>query len=200
MGERSAGPVERFAAIGDVHGNWQALARAISASRRAEAELIVCVGDIAGHPEATNRCADILAGAKVVTVRGNHDRWLLDAIRDQPSVAEAFTPQTQQFLRDLPATAHFGTNNGACLVCHGVGQNDLGHFPATFLRTFLSRQRRLGRLSPETSVVVHGHSHRSRVDVLDGLTIVSVGRVSGDASTGCVLISNGGRDVTPLRY
>ena len=191
---------KRLAVIGDVHGNWEPLRRAISAAHAAAADLIACVGDIAGHPEATSRCVELLARTKAVTVRGNHDRWLLEAINTQPSVRDTLAPTTIAFLQSLPTTAQFDTENGLCILCHGVGQNDLGHFPVTFLRSFMSRQRRLARLPQDTGLIIHGHSHRSRVDIQNGVTIVSVGQLSGDAGTGCVMVTNGGRHVTPLAY
>jgi predicted phosphodiesterase len=194
------GRIRQFAAIGDVHGKWQLLERAIGASRMAGAEVIVCVGDIAAQPEATDRCVELLSSNGVVTVRGNHDRWLLEASQERRSIAATLKPETLRFLTDLHPTARLDTAIGEAFISHGVGANDLGHFPVTFLTPFMKRQWRLGRLPREACFVIHGHSHRSRVDVQEDVAIVSVGPLSEDASVGCVLVTVEERSVTPLRY
>lgn len=192
--------MKRLAAIGDVHGNSLLLARAIEAARNSGAETIVCVGDVAGHPENTDRCCDLLKSNNVVTVRGNHDRWFLEAARTEPAIASSVRATTLEYLASLPPIAHFGTLIGLGMVCHGVGKNDLGHFPVTFLESFLRRERRLGRVPRECRMIIHGHSHRHEVRTCDDVTIISVGPLRDDGSMGCVVIQPADRTVEPLSY
>ena len=181
--------ISRFVAIGDVHGNSALLLRAILAARSTQPEVIFCVGDVAGSPAESAKCCELLSIHGVITVRGNHDRWLLEAAKARPEVASSVGGKTLRFLATLPVTSQFTTMGGVGMVCHGVAENDLGYFPVSFLEPFMNRLLRLHRLPHDCRVIVHGHSHQHKVRSCNGVTIISASPLRDDATDGCVEIN-----------
>lgn len=178
----------RLAAIGDVHGNVALLARAIQAVRSTGPDAVVCLGDIAGSLTQTAQCGVLLAENDVLAIRGNHDRWLLEAIERRPALAASVSAETLKFFKNLPAVAQFDTSFGLVLACHGVGTNDLGHFPVTFLAPFMDRLLRLERIPRGCKVVLHGHSLEPMIRECNGVLVVSVGPLNERDASGCVIV------------
>jgi predicted phosphodiesterase len=98
MGTRSLrepSNVDRIGILGDVHAEDGLLERAIRELRARGAETILCVGDLADGQGDLDRCCDLLRQHDVLTVRGNHDRWLLsDLAKDlsDPAVTKRASP------------------------------------------------------------------------------------------------------------
>ena len=63
----------RYAIIGDVHSNLEALEAVIKACREEGARTIVCTGDIVGYGANPNECIDLLIKERAVCIAGNHD-------------------------------------------------------------------------------------------------------------------------------
>ena len=71
-------PAKRIGLIGDVHSEDDRLALAIEFLQQFDLCEILCTGDIADGPGCPDTSIELLAQAGVKTVRGNHDRWLLE--------------------------------------------------------------------------------------------------------------------------
>lgn len=63
----------RIAIISDIHGNLQALSKALSIIRSLHADQIYCLGDIVGYGGNPNECVDLIRECADHTVLGNHD-------------------------------------------------------------------------------------------------------------------------------
>jgi len=166
-----------------VHTEADALARAIEHLRGAGVERIVCTGDLADGPGDTDdvaRCCELLADNDVLTVCGNHDRWVhahemrdLDDATD-PDDLEA---EVLERLGVLPATAELPTPIGTLLLCHGMGPDDMAgvqpfdHGPALSSNAALQKVLRTRR----HAIVVAGHTHRAMVRTIDGTIFVNAG-------------------------
>ena len=68
----------RIGVVGDVHACDAALERMLDHLRGLEVDLLCCVGDIVNGPGDPDRCVELLEREHVLTVCGNHDRWLLE--------------------------------------------------------------------------------------------------------------------------
>src|SRR3981189_2179845 len=68
----------RFAAIADVHGNCLALEAVIADIRAQGVDDIVNLGDMASGPLEARRRGDLLRTLDATSVRGNHDRYLVE--------------------------------------------------------------------------------------------------------------------------
>ena len=91
--------------IGDVHAEAQLLAQALDVLAAAGVDNIVCTGDIADGPGCVDTCCTMLRQAGVLTVAGNHDRWLLTStlrhVEDAHGVDD-LSPDNREYLAGLP--------------------------------------------------------------------------------------------------
>jgi predicted phosphodiesterase len=114
--------------FGDIHAEDERLAAALAHVQGLGATLLVSVGDIADGRGDLERTCELLEDHRVLTVRGNHDRWILAGeLRDLPHAQrrEDLSPRALAFLEGLPSTRELHTPLGKALVCHGVGHNDM---------------------------------------------------------------------------
>ena len=159
---RVADNIRHLGVIGDVHARVELLEGAADALRAAGADAIVCVGDIYGPGNGTGGCCRVLHERQILTVRGNHDRWFLEAADCDDGLRASVSLEVVEFLSALPTTLSINSVAGPVLVCHGVGTNDLAHVPQTFPHSFVRRAIRVGLIPPRCKLVVHGHSHLQR--------------------------------------
>jgi putative phosphoesterase len=121
----------RMAIIYDVHGNLPALDAVLAEARTEGIERVVFGGDLAlfgAHPaECAERLRDL--GDRLIAVRGNCDRYLLeesDAPADEVDVLRwtqgALGSRLTQWLGELPATAEL-PDDGA-LIVHASPRSD----------------------------------------------------------------------------
>src|SRR5690242_15353113 len=71
--------------ISDLHANYEAL-QAIRPAV-AQADLVVCFGDLVGYYCQVYEVLDFMRGLTAITIRGNHDEYLLSGC--PPDVPEA---------------------------------------------------------------------------------------------------------------
>lgn len=63
----------RYAILGDVHANWEALSAVLKKLERLDIDAYYCVGDIVGYGPDPGKCLDRLREMGCVMVAGNHD-------------------------------------------------------------------------------------------------------------------------------
>lgn len=172
--------VDRIGVIGDVHAEDELLKRALMWLKGESVDGMVCTGDIADGPGSVDQCCETLSKEGVVTVRGNHDRWLLQhTMRDLPSatVADRVSASTLDFLDSLPVTVEFETAAGPALLCHGLSTNDMGYLGPDDYGYALEANDDLQRLIREGRYryVISGHVHRKMVRTFGGVTVINAG-------------------------
>jgi diadenosine tetraphosphatase ApaH/serine/threonine PP2A family protein phosphatase len=177
----------RFAAIADIHGNAAALEAVLTdiAAQGIATSDIVNLGDCLSGPLEAGKTADILVPLGLLSVRGNHDRYLIEhAAGDMHEwEADAFrqlSPQHLDWLRTLRFDAVF---RDVAYLCHVRPQDDGTYW--------------LDQVTPEGNVVLRdrqeieawaegieqplilcGHTHLPRaVRLADGRLIVNPGSV-----------------------
>jgi predicted phosphodiesterase len=186
--------------IGDVHSERARLAGVIAHFSTLGLDLIVCTGDLPDGPESgaeIDACCKLLAQAGVLTVCGNHDRWLLDGEqRDLPlaTLAEDLSAETLAFLRALPPTAELATPDGLALLCHGVGTDDMAEVLPFDHAHALEDNAPLQALlaSGHYRYLINGHTHRPMVRSIAGLTIVNAGTLLREHDPCCAVLDFGG--------
>jgi putative phosphoesterase len=173
----------RIAALADIHGNLRALEAVQRDLRKQSPDVVVNLGDHLSGPLQAAATGDALMAENYVTLRGNHDRQLLDrppglmGPSDKAAYAQ-LNDAHKEWLRSLPAALELDTG---VLLCHGTPADDLqylletvnedGAFPACDADI---RERLAGAA---TSLVLCGHSHIPRVVSLDGMHVVNPGSV-----------------------
>jgi diadenosine tetraphosphatase ApaH/serine/threonine PP2A family protein phosphatase len=184
----------RFAAIADVHGNCAALRAVLDDIASLGIRDIVNLGDCLSGPLQAGRAGDLLLLVDpdaATTVRGNHDRYLIENPADRmPSwEVHAFSQLSSrhlEWLRKLPLSTIY---RDEVYLCHATPKDDEtywlekvsgeGH---VFLRP-LDEIEVLAEGIPQ-SLILCGHSHIPRaVQLSDGRLIVNPGSVGCPAYT-----------------
>jgi predicted phosphodiesterase len=188
--------VQRVGLIGDVHTEHQRLTRAIEHLKQQRIDALLCTGDIPdgrSSPRDVDRCCTTLQQAGVLTITGNHDRWLQDdEMRALPDATprDEVTPATLSYLASLPATIELQTPLGPALLCHGLGPDDMAQVYAHERGRELERNVALQALLTEGRIhhVLNGHTHRPGILRVDDLTIINAGTLQRDSQPCCVLV------------
>ncbi len=119
----------RIAVVADIHGNADALSAVLADIGRHGADMVVNLGDHLSGPLAAAETADMVMAHEMVSIRGNHDRWLVeqDAAEMGPSDRAAFDQLGSRhldWLRALPPTARIGD----VFACHATPGDDLTYW------------------------------------------------------------------------
>ncbi|AJY44750.1 metallophosphoesterase family protein [Martelella endophytica] len=175
----------RVAAIADIHGNIDALEAVLADIAGEKPDLIVNLGDCLSGPLAARATADRLMALDLPTVRGNHDRALIDRPAEKmgswerPAFAEISEPHLD-WIRSLPMTLVL---EGEIYMCHATPENDNVMWMEELLDTGRFSLRSRARMEAiatgiDQSLILCGHSHVARsVMLTDGRLIVNPGSV-----------------------
>jgi putative phosphoesterase len=174
----------RIGVLADIHGNLRALEAIQSDLRKQSPDLIVNLGDHLSGPLQAAITADALMSQSYVTIRGNHDRQLLDrpveemGASDQAAYAQ-LNGRHRAWLRSLPATLEM---EPGILLCHGSPRDDLQYLledireDGVYLASAATIRKRLGSIG--ATLVLCGHSHVPRaISIGNGVQIVNPGSV-----------------------
>lgn len=173
----------RVAVLSDIHGNADALEAVLADMKRRAPDAIVNLGDCFSGPLDILRTHDLLSGAGITaTVRGNHDRALLDpSAMDgwDRMAAPTMTPDMRDWLATLPATAVLDE----LFLCHATPQDDTSYWIDAYTDDGAARRADLAVIEGKAaglaqSVMLCGHTHVARMLHLpDGRLIVNPGSV-----------------------
>lgn len=189
--------IKRLGVIGDLHGEHGRLARALEWLHGQRLDAIVCTGDIADGRGCINLCCDLLLHAGVLTVAGNHDRWLLeDRVRHLPDAhtESELSASSRELLESLPLQRTLDTLLGPLLLCHGVAENDLAKvWPGTAKSEILKNLQLDGLLqSSNYRFLINGHMHFRVLIDFEDLLLVNAGTLKGERGGICVIDFEGG--------
>jgi predicted phosphodiesterase len=180
----------RVAVLADIHGNLPALNAVLRDVDRQGADLIVLNGDLADGPMPAQTLDRLAAlGDRAVWVRGNSDRWLVDAVDGNflipgldtsPSAdwfewcAARLDRAHRDLLDGLPLTVTLDVDGlGPVAFCHATARDDneyilvdspIRHFGAAFAD------------APQPTVVV-GHTHMPFDRLAGGRRVINAGSV-----------------------
>lgn len=175
----------RLAVISDIHGNLAALDAVLADIETRAVDGVVNLGDCVTGPLWPKETFARLVALDLPTVRGNHDRWILDRPEAGLTPAgryarDALSPSERAWLHALPATLEVAPE---ILAVHGTPAEDT---------TYLLEEQHEGRLVPapravvaarlgdaaRPGVVLCGHSHRQAlVQGPGGAVILNPGSV-----------------------
>ena len=129
-------------------------------------------------------CCDLLRQADVVTVAGNHDRWLLqDRVRHLPDAHQLtdLKDGSRSFLEGLPRAVSLPTVAGELVLCHGVLDNDLAKVWPGTERLPVERSAELDELLAAGShrFFINGHMHYRVLIDFHNLVMINGGTLRG---------------------
>ena len=174
----------RIAAISDIHGNRVALEAVLADIAARGVDLTVNLGDILSGPLQPSATADLLMALGLPTVRGNHERQLLqqDLAPLTPSDRYAsieLEPAHWDWIRRLPPTRQLDSE---VFLCHGTPDSDLKYFLHSVDADGL-REASVGEVAARAGgqhsrLIFCGHTHLPRIVRLDdGRLVVNPGSV-----------------------
>ncbi len=185
--------LQRIGIIGDVHAEHRHLERALTHLQNCQVDAIVCTGDIVDGDGDVDACVALLQAFRVHTVRGNHDRWVMEhKARHVPNahLLHELHDNTVEFLLALPQQIDITTSAGALMLCHGVGNNDLQKVWPGTERMPAERSSRLDAIIADGnySFMVNGHVHYRTLIHFEALTLLNAGTLRGDHHPGFALL------------
>ncbi|MGG6896529.1 metallophosphoesterase family protein [Rhizobium sp. BR 315] len=175
----------RFAAIADVHGNHLALEAVLEDIRSQGISDIVNLGDCFSGPLTAGKTADLLLALDALTVRGNHDRYLIEQapetlhVSDKAAYAE-LSERHLDWLRSLPFSAVY---RNEAYLCHATPAADNVYWLESVSADGHVYQKPLEEIEAlaagiDFPLILCGHTHIPRIVRLsDGRLIVNPGSV-----------------------
>jgi putative phosphoesterase len=103
----------KLAAISDIHGNLEALKKALSTIEDRKVDSIICLGDLVGYGPFPNEVIELIRKRNILSILGNYDAAVLEEkfnyIRDtevnkfcMPWAAKELKDENRSYLRSLP--------------------------------------------------------------------------------------------------
>lgn len=174
-------PLRTLGLIGDVHAEGDRLEVAIATMR--DVDRLASVGDVVDGDGDLSRCIALLEAHDVLTVGGNHERFMLAGrLRDLPFSHELAdqSDEVARFLSSRPPMIELHTTAGAALLCHGVGRDDMAVIdPRTDDRVARWHAALKELLEAERFAwMLAGHTHQFMLRRFDHLGIVNAGTLS----------------------
>jgi putative phosphoesterase len=150
----------RLGVLSDIHGDLHALSDALRALDRIGVDAIVCAGDLVDYGLFPDETIALLGSRSIPCVRGNHDRWIVEAKgRSSWDLSEA----SRRFLGDLPLRWGRVVEGVRVVVCHASPRGDMDGVYAAEIDVGYARML-LDRA--EADLLVVGHTHVAfRVDI-----------------------------------
>lgn len=190
----------RFATIADIHGNALALEAVLADIDRLGLDDVVNLGDVFSSPLDAAGTAKLLEGRNFPTVRGNHDRYLIEQNPADmgPSDRVAHDQLSQENLNWLGTLPVSLTLWDDVYACHGTPWADDHYWMEQVEPGGMIRQSNLTELEAElneeasrASLILCGHTHIPRTArISSGALLVNPGAV------GCPAYD----DVTPCPH
>lgn len=116
----------KVAVISDIHGNRLALEAVLADIRRESVDAIFNLGDMVSGPLEPNWVVDILLDLDLPTVRGNHERLIIDRPPDKLCPVDRFAQEQMEvrhrgWINQLPPTLALIDD---VFLCHGTPTSD----------------------------------------------------------------------------
>lgn len=175
----------KLAVISDIHGNRLALEAVEADIAHVGVDATVNLGDLLSGPLDPLGTLDRLRERNYPTIRGNHDRWLVERTPDSMDkvdrfVANQLDAERRDWLHALPATLVI---DGDIFLCHGTPTSDTRPWLDNWWRGRDSTSPGEAAVTAEAEgldhpVILCGHTHIARmVRLRDGRLVVNPGAV-----------------------
>lgn len=167
----------KIAIISDIHGNIHGLKRVLSDLPKIDT--IICAGDITGFYPFINEVINELKKNNVISVRGNHDQYLIDGRAPEGKRGEIknsvermkklISVEGFDYIKNLPEYIKTTFDKRRVLITHSSPWN---HLEERIYPDYPNFDR---FLNVGADVVILGHTHYPLVKKVGKITIVNPG-------------------------
>lgn len=161
----------RFAVVSDIHGNYEALIKAMSLIRKREVNKIICLGDVIGYGANPNECLEYVKNNIDIVLCGNHDFYQLEKPDNAGKLCKISMEWTEKHLNHEWA-------DYIKLLPMSYSWKEYG-----FYHTAIKDEKEwpylndlydvLSTFSYKEKVCFYGHTHRSRVIITENDEVTS---------------------------
>lgn len=175
----------KFAVLADIHGNSFALETVLQDMQELGVATAVNLGDFFSGPINAAATADLLAERDFISIKGNHDRYLVEQDRSEmgPSDLVAFDQLSQSHLDWIASLPSTRTVFDDVFLCHGTPASDQTYWLERVDDNGTVRSANLAEVQREAdgidaSLILCAHTHIPRcIRLPDGRSIVNPGSV-----------------------
>lgn len=204
--KKSADPIQRIALFSDIHANLPALEAVYKHANDLGAQLFLNAGDTIGYGPFPNECLDFIRFKKIISVKGDYDRKVLEFpkkknIFEQKKhplrvfafqwAYEQLTNRNFQILSDLSEFEKVSIGTKILYLTHGSPLSLKAHLGSDTPQTELVTNKRLA----QSDFLITGNSHVFWKKQVDGTLFINPGSVGrqddGDPRASYVLLSIG---------
>lgn len=178
----------RIAVLADIHGNFDALSAVVEDLEAVRPDLVVNLGDSLSGPLKARETADFLMARDWPTVRGNHDRYIVEkAIEEMGASDRAAAGELEQRHRDWLGRLPFNARVDDGVAMFHATPTDDNRYLTERVVDGRSKMRPVDLVQAETagidaSLILCGHSHLARVmELPDGRCVFNPGSVGQPA-------------------
>ncbi|MBI2919801.1 MAG: metallophosphoesterase family protein [Planctomycetes bacterium] len=153
----------RTGIISDIHANWQAMQAALARLDKEGVDEIVCLGDVIGYGADPKICVEEIMRRRIVTIRGNHERYVIGEIEDG---LKADTEKAIEYTRAQLKNEHYTEieswknrlmHRNEFLMTHGSPRHKDEYVLS--IDAVVGSLRALQQEFPDCRVALHGHTH-----------------------------------------
>lgn len=180
----------RIAALGDIHGNIDALKAAYEAAVRESVKKIYHLGDLGGYAPFVNEVVDFLEEHKIEGVQGNYDEAVAKGKKhcgcryEEPLQAEMAglsfewtkehaSRKSREYMLSLPSELSFHAEGQLVKLFHATPlKNNLYWHEEREEKFFIEMARRAA-----ADVMIYGHTHRPYRKEIGGKVFINAGSV-----------------------
>ncbi len=175
----------RFAVIADIHGNADALRAVLEDIDAQSIRSVVNLGDHVSGPLAARECAELLMERDYPSIKGNHDRWVVEMAPREMSSIDRWShadldEHHRAWLKAMPATRQITPD---IFACHGTPASDTEYWLESVTEqgdVVLRSQSEIVAAAEAVPANLYlcGHTHiPRRVDLSGGRVILNPGSV-----------------------
>lgn len=149
----------RIALISDIHGNLPALEAVLGDLRRHAPDRVISLGDQVNLGPSSRAVMDLLRAEGVTCLHGNHERYVLSAMQDDPAYAGANFNLLRLQRRQLTVeeiTLPKELRMEGAIFCHAMPGDD--RFPVFHVKHCTERLRQMAFAEPTHIFCGHGHN------------------------------------------
>ncbi|TAN46056.1 MAG: metallophosphoesterase [Nitrospirae bacterium] len=180
----------KFAVLGDIHGNIEALKAAYQAAVDAKAEKIFHLGDLGGYAPFVNEVVDFLIEHDISGVQGNYDEAVANDREhcgckyEEPLQAEMAglsfswtktntTPESKEYMRSLPPEISFSAEGKRVKIFHASPRkNNLYWYEDRPEKFFIEMAEKA-----DADIMIYGHTHKPYRKEINGRVFINAGSV-----------------------